>query len=185
MKKRYYILTFVLSLILITSPITLGTESWAYNYLKSETSLFFGDHIYGGSWNKTTGGFETVNLVTPDVYVQITKLICNGLNGFTCVNGTGNLTAQYNGYYLVMVDGGINKGFISEFGIKLFINGVPQDLCYSHFDTTATIGGSPSFNCYVRLNAGDNIGVYIDDHTNPVNDPEIENFNLNILRIGN
>lgn len=152
---------------------------------QSGTGNLTGNMIYGGSWNKTTGGFETVNLVTPEVYVPITKLIAEMTNGVTITNGTGNMTIQMGGTYQVILGASIEQGQVSQYGIKLFINNVGQDKCYSHFETLATVGGTPSFICFLNLVSGDVINVRMDDHTNPVNDPTISNLNFNILRVGN
>jgi hypothetical protein len=77
-----------------------------------------------------------------------------------------------------------NKGQVSEFGMKLFLNGIGKDQCYSHFETSAILGATPSFVCLLRLSVGDKIYVAVDDHVNPVNDPTLTNFNLNLVRIG-
>ena len=152
---------------------------------QSGTGNLTGNMIYGGSWNKTTGGFETVNLVTTQVYVPITKLRTDMNNGVTITNGTGNMTIQMQGTYQVTVGASIGQGQVSEYGMKLYLNEVGQDKCYSHFETSAAIGGTPFFTCFLNLVAGDVINVRMDDHTNPVNDPTISNLNFNILRVGN
>ena len=144
---------------------------------------FTGNQYYGGLWNRTTGGFVTINLVTPDVYVPITSLNADMLNGFTSAGGQ-NITPTVSGTYQAIVSASVDKGAVSEYGIKLFVNGVGKDKCYSHFETSATVGGTPAFNCFISLTAGQNVYVAIDDHTNPVNDPTLTDFNLNLVRVG-
>ena len=79
----------------------------------------------------------------------------------------------------------IDKGAVSEYETKLFVNNIGYDKCYSHFDTIVTMGGSPSFNCIIEFSVGDIVQIKVEDHVNPVNDPKIENLNLNLLRVGN
>jgi len=117
-------------------------------------------------------------------YVPITQLRSDLLNGFSNEDSQ-NLTAQVSGVYQASASASILKGTVSSYGMKLFINGVGQDKCYSNFDTTATTGGTPSFTCFISLEVGDVVYVGMDDHTNPVNDPTLGNFNLNLVRMGN
>jgi len=163
-------------------------EDGGYWVFPNETKIennFTADFYYGEIWNHTYDGFQTIDLITPDVYVPITALYVGNLNGFTSTNGTGNLTAQIAGRYKVTLTASIGKGAVSAYGIKLFINDVGNDKCYSHFDTIATMGGIPSFSCIIYLSVGNVVQIKVDDHANPVNDPVFEQFNLNLVRIGN
>ena len=40
---------------------------------------------------------------------------------------------------------------VSSYGLKLFINGVGQDNCYSHTHTTLSIEATPGFTCLIEL----------------------------------
>ena len=165
----------------ILNFLNVSKDAWVGKNLDVSGNIT-GNQIYGGIWNRTTGGFTTVDLITPDVYVPITQLGSDELNGFT--SDTQNLTAQVNGLYQVTMTMSVEKGAVSTYGTKIFVEGVSQDKCYSHFETTANVGGNPAITCFVRLTAGQRVYVGIDDHSNPVNDPAINNMNLNLVRVG-
>jgi len=138
--------------------------------------------VYGEMWNKTDGGFEIVDLVDPDVYVQSVMLECGDLNGFSCSGG--NLTAQIGGLY--RVNGRVSAEGISvagQYGMKLFINDDGQNDCYSHVHL-ATNSYDMMISCLITLSVGDDVGIYFDDHANPVRDIELMSANVNLVRIG-
>ena len=176
----------MLVLVILFIPLMETTSVGTGELMKGKvvyTPPLSDNQFYGGMWNKTTGGFQTIDLITTEVYSQITDLYPEGkTKGFTIANG--NMTTLVGGYYQASFAGSINKGSISEYGIKLFVNSIGEENCYSHFDVIATMGGTPSFSCFVNLTTGDIVNIKIDDHVNPVNDPVIENFNLNLVRIG-
>ena len=183
MKCLYFLIVVVLMFSLVSAVLNIGTENNNLPKISLVTPVS-SNQYYGGMWNKTTGGFQTIDLITTEVYSQITDLYPEGkTKGFTIANG--NMTTLVGGYYQASFAGSINKGSISEYGIKLFVNSIGEENCYSHFDVIATMGGTPSFSCFVNLTTGDIVNIKIDDHVNPVNDPVIENFNLNLVRIGN
>ena len=144
------------------------------------------NNIYGEMYNKSYGGFETIDLATTKVYVFITDVYCGSLNGFNCVEGSGNLTVQISGLYKVSLTISAEAdGTAGEYGTKLFVNSVGKDNCYAFNDFQNADSDSGGFNCLVNLNAGDTINVGVDDHANPVRDLIINSYNLNLLRVGN
>jgi hypothetical protein len=145
-----------------------------------------GNNYYGDFYNKVYGGFERIDLVTTEVYVAITNSSCGLQNGFTCVNSTGNLTANVGGVYkvsfTVSAEPVSNSG---EYGTKLFVNGVGKDNCYAFNNFLDGNSSSGGFNCIVRISAGDVLNIEVDDHANPVRDLIINSMNLNLMRVGN
>jgi len=144
-----------------------------------------GNSYYGEMYNKQYGGFEVLDLITTEVYVPIINATCGNLNGFSCVNGIANLTAQVDGRYSVSVTLSAEANEVGgEYGTKLFINNVGQDNCYSFKDLRIGASSSAGFSCIISVNAGDDIYVAMDDHANPVKDLTINNINVNLVRIG-
>jgi hypothetical protein len=144
------------------------------------------NNIYGEFYNKVYGGFETIDLATSEVYVKITNSTCGLQNGFTCVNGRGNLTANVDGVYKVSFT--ISAEAVStsgEYGTKLFVNGVGKNNCYAFNNFLNGDSLSGGFNCIVNLNANDVLNIGVDDHANPVRDLIVNSMNLNLMRIGN
>ena len=139
---------------------------------------------YGELWNKSDDGFETLDLVTTDVYVPVTKLNVGDLNGFSSIGG-GNLTAQVGGKYKACLAMSGESMGNSEYGAKLFINSVGQDDCYSHIHFKVSDANSFSVCCIITLNINDDVQIMIDDHVGAPNDLLVKSFNLNLLRIGN
>lgn len=139
--------------------------------------------IYGEMWNKSDTGFAIIDLTAVDTYVQIVNITSGNNNGFSV--SESNLTATYAGVYKIDFSLSLSSGSGSEYGIKIFKNGVGQNNCYSHLHTTANQDTHASGSCILSLSANDKIGIYIDDHINPVNDPTIYFTNVNLLRIGN
>lgn len=141
------------------------------------------NNIYGEMYNKSDSGFETVDLVTQDVYVRVKNLSCGENNGVLCSGG--NLTVLYQGLYKVDAVLSSSDGASGEHGFKIFLNETGQDKCYNHEHATTT--AKPlAISCYVRVNATHNkISLRIDDHANPVNDITLYATNVNLLRVGN
>jgi len=146
---------------------------------------FFGNQIYGEDWNKSDTGFETVDLVTTDVYVRVRNLTAGLNNGFTVSDG--NLIAIYSGVYQVNAKIGAKSVAVGgDNGMKVFVNDVGQNQCYDHESTNQNnMIGFIIAGCMVRLNAGDKVNIRFDDHMNPVSDLVLYNANVNILRVGN
>lgn len=142
----------------------------------------FVNNIYGGDWNKLDGGFEVVDLVTPNVYVRATRRTGFNLNGVSVSDG--NLVVSVGGMYLVITSSSV-QALGSEFGMKGFVNDTGMNNCYAHFHTQVNSTSNPNFNCLVRMVAGQNFNVRFDDHSNPVNDLILESMNVIILRVGN
>ena len=140
------------------------------------------NQIYGEDYNKLDGGFETVDLVTPDVYVRATKLGAGSLNGFTVSDG--NLIATYSGMYLLNSKASVSVGITGEIGMKAFVNDTGQNNCYSHQHLSGNVYDM-MITCLVRLTAGQNVNIRFDDHTNPVSDITIDAMNVNLVRVGN
>jgi hypothetical protein len=145
----------------------------------------FTNMIYGEDWNKADGGFETVDLVTQDVYVRATKLGAGSLNGFTVADG--NLIATYGGMYQVTTTASVTRsGTGGEYGMKGFVNDTGQNNCYSHFHLAVTTpNANPSFTCFVRLAVGDKYNTRFDNHDVSVEDIILESMNTTIVRVGN
>jgi hypothetical protein len=148
---------------------------------------FFGNQIYGGDWNKQEGGFETVDLVTQDVYVRVRKLGAGALNGFTATDG--NLIAHYSGMYQVTTTASVEAATgQGEYGMKGFVNETGYNNCYAHMQldrVPAIITANPSFTCFVRMNAGDKFNTRFDNHEADVRDIVISSMNTTIVRVGN
>ena len=139
---------------------------------------------YGEMWNKTYGGFQTIDLVTSEVYAFITSVECGVIKDFSCVSSTGNLTVNNAGKYLITLslsaEAVVTAG---EYGTKLFVNGVGQDNCYAFNDFENGVSSSSTFTCLKRLYVGDVLRVGVDDHANPVRDLTINSYNLNVVKI--
>ena len=140
------------------------------------------NQIYGEDYNKVDGGFETIDLVTPDVYVRVTKLGAGNLNGFTVSDG--NLIAQYDGMYLLNSKASVSVGISGDSGMKAFVNDTGQNNCYSHQHLSGNVYDM-MITCLVRLTAGQNVNIRFDDHMNPVSDITIDAMNINLVRVGN
>lgn len=137
---------------------------------------------YAEAWNKSDAGFQTIILPAADVYEQVTNLELGNSSGFNLSNG--NLTAQYSGIYLVNVQMSIELVAPSELGAQVFLNNVGQNNCYVHQHVATNNVESIGITCILKLVAGDKIGLKIDDHSNPPNNPTLDSFNMNIHRIG-
>jgi hypothetical protein len=143
------------------------------------------NNIYGEMWNELDTGFETVDLVTTDVYVKANNFTCGDLNGFSCTNGVGNLTAQVGGKYKVTIKIGATSTLASgDSGMKLYINEVGQNDCYDHEHTSSDPIGFIS-DCITTLAVGDRLNVRFNDHAGVVSDLVLITANINAVRIGN
>ena len=166
------------------------TGDWGYfNNLNVSRDIsidgnFTGNQFYGEMWNKSDTGFAIVDLIAQDVYVQILNISgLSLLNGFTYSDS--NLTAVDGGIYKVSAVASLSAGGNSEFGLKVFQNSTGQDECYSHSNIATGDAQALSIACFLKLEGGDTIGLYVDDHTNPPNDPTVHSANVNLVRIGN
>jgi hypothetical protein len=165
--KLIYYTPFALLLLLLFSGCTQK------EYLITPTQGY-----YGSDWNKLDGGFETVDLNTPDVYVRVKKLGAGLLNGFAVADG--NLIPQHSGVYDLSVVASVGQTTgSSEYGMKVFVNDSNHPECYSHFHiSNVAPTATPAIDCLIRLNAGDKINVRFDDHSSPVQDIVIDSLNL-------
>jgi len=136
---------------------------------------------YGEIYNKLDSGFEIIDLVTPDMYVQVTNLTLGSLNSFTSTNG--NLTATNKGYYKVSVSSSVYATSVGgQYSMKLYNNEIGLNNCYDSND----LGGTHTpmgFNCIVYMDTGDSLSVRFDDHSNPVRDVVVTSMNLNTVLI--
>ncbi len=139
--------------------------------------------IYGEMWNHTDAGF-VVDLITVQVYENITDLTDGSQNGFTLSNSklTAQLSGLYRVYYSISFSGSAN----SEIGFSVGIGGVEQDQTHSH-RTLGTGGdiGNTGGTGYIFLNQGDVVTLMARDEASPVKDINIIAANLNLMRIGN
>lgn len=138
---------------------------------------------YGEMWNKLDSGFVTVDLTDPNVYLQVTNLTAGLMDGIS-FSGS-NLTVEKTGIYKIIGSVSMEAGGNGEFGITIFQNDLQQEKCYTHSHHTSLTAQSMNLNCLLRLNAGDKIGLYVDDHATPVNDPIFLSVNVNMLKIDN
>jgi hypothetical protein len=146
------------------------------------TGNITGNYIIGEMWNKLYAGFETVDLVTNNTYVQIKNLTAGDLNGFTTAGG--NLTPLISGKYRISVVSSLQAVSVGgEYGMKVFINDTGVEDCYDTDDLGGTMGHM-GINCFTNINTGDNINIRMDDHSNPVRDVIISYMNVNAERIG-
>jgi len=138
---------------------------------------------YGELYNKLDEGFEMIDLITPDVYVQVTNLTLGNSNGFTSINLSGNLKAINKGYYKVSVSSSVYAVSVGgQYGMKLFLDDTPLNNCYDSNDLSGT--HTPmTFGCLVYMNVGESLSVRFDDHSNPVRDVAITSMNLNAVSI--
>ena len=139
--------------------------------------------IYGEMWNHTDIGF-VVDLITVQVYENITDLTDGSQNGFTLSNS--KLTAQLSGLYRVDYSISFSGSANSEIGFSVGIGGVEQDQTHSH-RTLGTGGdiGNAGGTGYIFLNQGDVVTLMARDEASPVKDINIIATNLNLMRIGN
>lgn len=138
---------------------------------------------FGEMWNKNDDGFAIIDLTAQDVYSQITNLTNGSVNGFTL--SSSNLTVTNNGMYLVNGAVSLSAGGNGEFGVSIYKNTVGQNDCYAH--SHVANGDSQSFGiaCLLSLVAGDKIGLYVDDHVNPPNDPTIQSASVTLVKVNN
>jgi len=152
------------------------------NYDLDVAGNITGNQIYGEMWNKDDNSFETIDLVTSNVYVRATNLTAGSLNGFSYANG--NLTAQVKGTYSVNAKiGAIAAAIAGEYGMKVYINDVGQNNCYDHEEPSISPIGF-IITCLIPLNVGDRVNIRFDDHSNPVRDLNLLNANINLVRVG-
>ena len=181
---------------LINETIPLCNATYSGYIKKNATKIYYCENakwndlydenqFYASMFNKSDDGFEIVDLVTTDVYVQIRSLKCGELNGFSCVNGTGNITTLVAGLYEIIPRVAVEQVSASgDDGMKVFINEVGKDECYDHEHTSANPIGFIA-PCQVRLNVGDKITIRFDDHSVSPQDIKLVSANIGIKRIGN
>lgn len=148
------------------------------------TGNFTGNQIYGGMGVSNDAGFE-VDLITIDVYENITNFTSTRLNGFSFSNNQ-SLTAQVSGVYEVTYDVSFADTANSQLGFNVGINGVPAT--FTHSDRKIGTGGdvgNTGGNGIIELNVGDVVTLMARDENEPVADITISASNLKIIRIGN
>lgn len=141
------------------------------------------NYLYGEMYGKNDTGFVIVNVATVDTYYQVTNLTAGLLNGTTVTNS--NMTVQQAGVYKIDLASSISAGEVSEYGLKVYLNGVGQDKCYAHSHLTIGHTSSMGITCLLTIETNGVLSVRIDDHVNPPNNPTIYSMNINALRIGN
>jgi hypothetical protein len=141
------------------------------------------NNLYGEMYGKNDTGFVIVNMATVDTYYQVTNLTAGLLNGTTVTNS--NMTVQQAGVYKIDLASSISAGEVSEYGLKVYLNGVGQDKCYAHSHLTIGHTSSMGITCLLTIETNGVLSVRIDDHVNPPNNPTIYSMNINALRIGN
>lgn len=145
-----------------------------------------GDRYRGQISNKSDTGFYVVDMVTQDVYEQVKNITYIDSKLIGVIASNSNLTISNKGTYLINGKVAGYAGGSGEFGLSLRVNSVLKNIeCYDHNHISVGNTGSFSFDCQVDLNAGDILGLYMDDHTNPPNDFTVQSANLNVVNIGN
>jgi hypothetical protein len=134
-------------------------------------------------YGKNDTGFITVSVAVVDNYYQVTNLTSGLLNGATVTNS--NMTIQQAGVYKIDLASSISAGGVSEYGLKVFLDGVGQDKCYTHSHLTIGHSSSMGISCLLTIRTNGVLSVRIDDHVNPPNNPTIYSMNINAMRIGN
>lgn len=129
---------------------------------------------YGEAWNKgnhnTSAPFETVDLVTADVYVKVNNLTTGALYGVQHTNGTGDLIILTTGVYHFTANVDASAVTVgSEYGLKVFVNTDGYNTCYAHNDLSTDVS-EMVIDCFVCATAGQNISIKYDDHADPVRD---------------
>lgn len=142
-----------------------------------------GDFVYGEMWDHNDSGF-TVDLITVQVYENVTNLTTGSQNGFILSNS--KLTTQISGVYKVDYSVSFSGSANSEIGFDLGINGVFQNNTHSHrkIGTGGDIGNTGGTG-YIFLNQGDVVTLMARDEASPVRDISIVSVNINLLRVGN
>lgn len=127
------------------------------------------NYYYGQIYNKSEAGYS-LNLITVNVYENVTGMIRGDNNGFDNVSDVG-LKAEVSGTYAVNYD--LTFEGNGEYGLSIFKNGVQESDCYNL--GSASVGTHQSFSgsCIVTMTAGQFLTLMIDDHVNPVTDPTI------------
>jgi hypothetical protein len=148
-----------------------------------QTILVKDTNLYGEMYGKNDTGFVIVNVATVDTYYQVTNLKAGLLNGATVTNS--NMTVQQAGVYKIDLASSISAGGVSEYGLKVYLNGVGQDNCYTHSHLTIGHASSMGISCLLNIGTNGVLSVRIDDHVNPPNNPTIYSMNINALRIRN
>jgi len=125
---------------------------------------------------------DTIIVITdPDTYYPLTDSNAGLLNGFTFEDG--NLTADYNGVYLIVSQWSFSGSTNNEYHLSLNINGVQESKCHAERQMESGDVGSASYTCLVTLNTGDNITPIIENITSG-NNATIHDFELTIHNVG-
>jgi len=129
---------------------------------------------YGEMWNKgnhnTSSPFQTLDLVTSDVYVKVTNFNTGIINGVLHTNNTGDLRISTTGVYHLTANvdvSAINVG--GEYGLKAFVNTDGYNNCYAYKNLSTDIT-EMVIDCFVCAAVGQNISIKYDDHSDPVRD---------------
>lgn len=144
------------------------------------------NNFYGGAWNFTEDGW-IMSFGASGTYYNITRFRCDMYNGFDCANGTGTLTAQSAGIYLIsssISSTGLAGGSYGMCVAKNSANCETQGKCYSRFSGTAE-AMEVSTKCFMRLNVGDHLNVMVDDEASPTKDLTIYSQEITALRVAN
>ncbi len=191
------IFAFTILFALSTLDVTLQTNAFAENVfpgtfapgnfvfqdnLTVEGNLT-GNFIHGNVWshNHTT---YVVELVTIQVYENLTNWTTMENNGFTLIQNT-SLVTEVAGLYKVDYGVSFSGTANSEIGIAVGINGEDQNQTHAHRTVSAggavgNIGGTG----IIRLDATDLVSLMARDEQVPVRDINVRAANMVLIRVG-
>jgi len=129
---------------------------------------------------------ETLDLITQDVYKNLTSWTFDEMNGFhNSTNHTmvTDVAGLYKLSYSISSNGG--GALNHEYSYIVAVNGIEQENVHAHSNSgTAQNIGSVSGTGLIRLAINDRLNFWIKDEDNPVQDIDVSSANLNLLRVG-
>lgn len=125
----------------------------------------------------------TLNLVTEDVYENLTNMTLHENEGFTLADNK-TLTVLKSGSYSTHFDVTFSGTTGSTHGVGVGLNGVIQRECYHQQKLGAIDVTGIDGSCIITVVAGDKITLMADDEDASVNDLTVFAANLNLVRVG-
>lgn len=149
--------------------------------------------IYGELWNYSSNATAWLfTISTVDVYYNLTGLEEGELNGFTHAHksqqeGGSNLTALVSGLYQVSyqisTEATFNSGLYSFAVVRNYDVNNNRN-CYVRKEVAKDEAGILAGSCLMRLEAGDQVNMQIEDEEAPASSLRIQTVNLNLVMIG-